>query len=64
VLIIFVKGSFPLPIYVRAHSYPIVRVQGAHICIFMFVRVLELDLLNGMHNGFIPLSFSKVKYNN
>ncbi len=38
-LIIFVKGSFPLPIYVHAHSYLIIRVQGPHICIFMFVRV-------------------------
>lgn len=38
-LSIFVKGSFPLPIYVHAHSYPIIRVQSAHIWVFMFVRV-------------------------
>ncbi len=41
-LFIFVKESFPLPIYVHAHSYPIIRVQGGHICIFMFVRVYDV----------------------
>ncbi len=35
------------------------------LCVFFTNNgktLLELDLLNGMHNGFIPLSFSKVKY--